>query len=556
MRILSTVLIVLCLSITACASRDTGQDLAARGDDIQLKKRASGDPFLEANQCLLDGEETLTAEPEIQGLDPELTTEPSDQPGELTQAERDALKNEPEIQFQLTVTENEAFAKYFHYFTYRDALGNPGKGRQAFERWLARSQQFLPYVRQVFRERGLPEDLVFLPFAESGYNAWAYSRAGAAGMWQFMPFTGRKFGLNVDWWTDERRDPYKATHAAADYLTQLHGMFGDWYLALAAYNAGEGRVSRALKKSGCDNFFDLAKDKRLLKLETRDYVPKFLAIIKIVKNLESLGFQPLDWNQAPQIATIKVQGGTDLLALSTACGIDWKDFTTFNPSFRRHVSNPEQTGTVYLPADKLTAANEYLSKPTSRPYAGWVSYRVRGGDSWWALSRRFDVPIAVLKKVNNITSNTLRPGDQLMIPGKSNSSYMASVSAPAPARAKTQAIAQKRANYVVQSGDSLWTISQKHNVSLDTLRRANGLGSGKNLRVGQKLYIPDTHGAKLRIADAGDSAKLVKHRVRRGDTIWEIARRYNVSPQHLMSWNNLTKQSVIRPGDTLKIYVE
>lgn len=556
MRVASIAMIVFFLFATACATRETGQDAASSREGVLLDDQAALNPFVEANQCPLDDESRLVAEPEAQGLDPELSVEPEDQSGELTAAEQEALKNEPEIDFQLTVTENEAFARYFHYFTATDAQGNPIKGRRAFEMWLKRSQPFLPYVRQVFRERGLPEDLVFLPFAESGYNAWAYSRAGAAGMWQFMPFTGRKFGLTVDWWTDERRDPYKATHAAADYLTLLHNMFGDWYLALAAYNAGEGRVSRALKKSGCDNYFDLAKNKRLLALETRDYVPKFLAIIKIVKNLESLGFEPLDWNQAPQLATIEVQGGTDLLALSTASDIDWKDFTHLNPAFRRHVSNPEQVSTVYLPAEKLAAANEYLSKPASRPYAGWVRYRVRSGDSWWALSRRFDVPIAVLKKVNNIRTNLLRPGEHLMIPGKGGVSYTASIPAPAPARAKAQALAQKRANYVVQSGDTLWDIAQSHNVSLNTLRRANGLASGRNLRVGQKLYIPDTGGTKLRIADSGAQGRLVTHRVRRGDTIWDIARRYNVSPQRLMTWNNLNNRSIIRPGDTLKIFME
>jgi membrane-bound lytic murein transglycosylase D len=544
-------MISLVLLATACASRETGPNTSSSGAQLPPS------PFLEANQCSLDEEKKLAGESEAQDLDPELSAEPSDQSGELTAEEREALKNEPEIQFQLTVTENKAFAKYFHFFTARDSLGNPGKGRQAFERWLERSQQFLPYVRQVFRERGLPEDLVFLPFAESGYNAWAYSRAGAAGMWQFMPFTGRKFGLTVDWWSDERRDPYKSTHAAADYLTVLHNMFGDWYLALAAYNAGEGRISRALRKSGTDNFFDLAKDRRLLALETRDYVPKFLAIIKIVKNLESLGFKPLNWNEAPQLATMEVQGGTDLLAMSSSCEIDWKDFQLLNPSFRRHVSNPEQKCTVYLPADKLTAANDYLSKPNSRPYAGWLSYRVRSGDSWWALSRRFDTPIAVLKKLNNISSNTLRPGEHLMIPGKTGAKYAAAkYSEPAPARAKTQAIAQKRANYVVQTGDTLWDIAQRHNVSLNTLRKANGLSSGKNLSVGQRLYIPDTGGVKQRIEEQSDGNRLVTHKVRRGDTLWDIARRYNVSPQRLMTWNNLNKRSVIRPGDKLKVYVE
>ncbi|MGE4297444.1 MAG: LysM peptidoglycan-binding domain-containing protein [Desulfovibrionaceae bacterium] len=446
--------------------------------------------------------------------------------------------------------DNEDIQLYFKYFTH--------KKRDTFAAWLTRSERYLPFVKKVFRDKGLPEELAYLPFVESGYNAKAYSRAGAAGCWQFMSFTGRKYGLNKSWWIDERRDPFKATYAAAAYLSDLYKMFDDWYLALAAYNAGEGKIKRAIDGTGAEDFFELAeknhslKRRARLKLETRHYVPKFLAVLKILRNLESLGFDPIDETAAPEFATVTVKGGTDLLALAQACDMEWNDFYQDNRAFARYVSPPDYEATVYLPADKLEQATAFLKKPTATPYAGYRMYRVRSGDSWYRISGRYGVPVAILKTVNKTRSNTLSIGQQVMIPRAGQSM---AVDSPAE---KTRKIAQKRGNYTVHSGDTLSEIAQRYGVSTSTLMRANGLSSPRRLRSGQTLYIPgrDAPAAdtKLTLAKAEKVKQAITYKVRKGDSLWAIARRFGVSSADLMRWNKLSSRSVIQPGDTLNVY--
>jgi membrane-bound lytic murein transglycosylase D len=479
---------------------------------------------------------------EEKALGPEVEHEPATEQVQLTPEEEKVLQTKTEIQFDLDVYETKEMQLYFKYFTH--------EYREKFALWLKRGQEFLPFIKEVFTSEGLPQDLIFLPFTESGFNAWAYSRAGAAGLWQFMPSTGRKYGLKVDWWIDERRDPYLSTYAAARYLKKLYNDFGDWYLALAAYNAGEGKIAWALRRSGCDNFFDLAKKRRYLKRETKHYVPKFLAILKIVQNLKKLGFEPIDWNKRPDIEKLKIKGGTDLLALAGAIDINWKTFRKLNPAFRRQVSPPDKECFVYIPKEKLELAKAYLDNPQSRPFAGYKRYKIRRGDSWWYISRRFGVPIGVLKKVNNKTSNLLRPGSWIMIPARGTDV------AVYPDRVR--ALARKRANYIVQRGDTLWDISRRFGVSIMTIVRANGLVSARRLRPGQKLYIPDASYKQTRLARQQAKtvyARLVEYRVRRGDTLWDIARKFAVRTSDLLKWNGLPRRGIIRPGDRLKIYV-
>ncbi|MDQ7032785.1 MAG: LysM peptidoglycan-binding domain-containing protein [Desulfonauticus sp.] len=460
----------------------------------------------------------------------------------LSPAEEEVLKKPDNLHFQLDLYETKELELYFKFYA--------SIHRKTFCKWLERAQRYLPFVRKVFQEEGLPEDLIFLPFAESGYNPWAYSRAGAAGMWQFMPGTARKYGLRVDWWIDERRDPYKSTYAAARMLKELYATFGDWYLALAAYNAGPGKVMRAMKRSKKNDFFAISKNYRYLKRETRNYVPKFLAILKIVRNLKKLGFPEISWEQEVHLAKIKLYPRTDLLALTKYLGLTWRDFRKLNPFIRRMVSPPDTSIQVYLPPDKLQLAQTFLRK-YKKVYAGIIRYRVKKGDSWWRVARRYGVPITVLKKVNNHRSNILRPGKIIIIPksgGEKALQWYASI----------RKEARRRANYIVQKGDSLWTIAKKFGVSIKTIKKANGLRTSR-LYLGQKLYIPDLGLAMTRLArqDARKffQGQLVWYKVRRGDNLWLIAKRFGVKVHHILKWNNLSKKTILRPGKKLKIYV-
>ncbi|QJB55617.1 lytic transglycosylase domain-containing protein [Pseudodesulfovibrio sp. zrk46] len=487
-------------------------------------------------------------------LEPEVDAAP-EVDEDLTQTEQAVLNARFGLLFDLEPHETKEVEQYFNYFTH--------KARKTMVRWLERSQPYLPHVRRVFTKYGLPQDLVLLPFVESGYNVRAYSWAGAGGMWQFMKGTGRLYGLKSDWWIDERRDPYKATDAAARHLRDLYDRFGDWYLALAAYNAGEGKISRALKKAGCNDFFELTKRNRKLsrrvrlKTETRHYVPKFIAISKIFQNLDTLGFAPVSWDMEMEVAPVKIPGGTDLLALARAGGMTWKDFHSYNPAFRRQVSPPHMEATAYLPVGKADKMMAYLADPGSRPYAGYTRHRVRSGDSWWRISRRYKVPVSVLKKVNNTRSNNLRPGQYVMVPGNGSSRTVAA-SRPASSSSSTRAIAAKRGNYVVRNGDTLWSISQKFGTTVNTIKRSNGLRSSR-LKVGQKLYIPNNSGAatKQAVKDAGKvKTQLVRYKVRRGDNLTSIARKFGVTVSELKKWNSLNRKGTIYAGQRLKVYVQ
>lgn len=504
------------------------------------------DPRVQVSETV----EAEAADSGVEPLDPELEETPQVSE-ELTPEEQKVLQSSNGIYFNLDEHDTKEVQQYLGFFTH--------KARKTFDRWLKRSEPFLPYVRQVLSENDMPQDLAMLPFAESGYNAWAYSRVGAAGMWQFMPYTGRKYGLRVDWWVDERRDPYKSTRSAVEYLKVLHNMFGDWHLALAAYNAGEGKIGRALKKTGCDNFFDLTKNnyklsrRYRLRAETKNYVPKFIAISKIFKNLDELGFENINWDNGIQVETVKVPGGTDLLALAKACGMKWSEFNKLNPHFRRQVSPPDGSINAYLPERVMADAADYLESPSSRPFAGYKRYKIRKGDSWYRIASRYRVPVAVLKSVNNRKSNLIRPGQFIMIPGKGSTTAVYTSKA-----SKTRRTAQSRANYRVRRGDSLWEIANRYKVSVNTLKRANGLYSSK-LKIGQKLYIPDNNArstAKSFASAENVKQQLVNYRVRRGDNLWKIARRFGVKVSSLMKWNRLNSKSILRPGDKLKVYVQ
>ncbi len=480
-------------------------------------------------------------------LEPEVTTPPLAEEPELTPEQRRILSEKSGLDFDLDLFESKEVERYFAYYT--------GPARDTFASWLKRSESQLPQVREALVRNGLPQDLAMLPFAESGYNCYAYSWAGAGGMWQFMPATGRKFGLTIDWWIDERRDPTLATEAAGKYLASLNDMFGDWYLALAAYNAGEGKISRALQITKTDDFLDLVShNNRLsrrarLKPETQNYVPKFIAITKIFQNLEALGFEPVRWDTAPKLETVSVPGGTDLLALAKSGDLTWDEFHMLNPAFRRQVSPPSRTVNVSIPVQKLGPMLSYLQNPGQHPNEGFITHEVKKGESLKAVAIRYHVPQEVLCEINGQSAYSMRPGQCLKIPTSSTGEAM-----PSRMR-KTRRNASRRANYVVGKNDSVWTISKKYHVSVKTLLAANGLGSANGVHSGMRLSIPDNSAKaakKTRSQAAKAREQVTRYTVRQGDTVSSVSRKFGVAPKELKGLNKI-KGGDLRVGDSIKI---
>lgn len=448
--------------------------------------------------------------------------------------------------FVLKIKDTKYTKKYYIYYTSIE--------RKTFQRWLKRSELYLPYILKIFRKYNIPDDLAFLPFGESGFNPRAYSRAGAAGIWQFMPATARKYGLTVNWWIDERLDPFRSTIAAAKYLSDLYKIFGDWYLALAAYNAGEGKISKALKRTKKDNFFHIAK-RGYLRQETRMYVPKFMAILKILRNLEKLGFEPLEVNDQKLPARIFVREGTDLYTFAKKLGVSWKKFRKWNPHFRRYVTPPSVVSIIYVPRSLEAKAKDLIKTKAIRPFGGLYRYKIKKGDSWWRISRRFGVPIKILKRINRTNKNLLRPGRSILIP-KSKQFYLAFKKTKRNHKylSKQRSWENKRKNYEVQPGDTLWDIARRFNVPLNTILIVNRLHKKSIIKPGMKLYIPRTDYKSLKKAQR--ALKQILYQVKKGDNLWGIAKRFGVTTNQLLTWNNLKKNSKIYPGDKIKIFIE
>lgn len=519
-----------------------------------------------ASKTPVDSGFSLSSSQSREALDPDLDQPSPPKVGDsvLTPQEHQALRSSGDIRFTTTGRAQEQIREQFLFLS-RNV-------RFKMENWIARGERYLPHARQVFTSRGLPEDLIYLAFIESGYNPKAYSRSGAAGCWQFMPFTGRRFGLSVDWWVDERRDPYKAAYAAAEYLAKLHEMFNDWELAVAAYNAGEGKIGRALKASGARNFYELVQrnhsldQKTRLRDETLRYVPRFAAMVKIARNLKLLGFREINWNAAPRLQKVQVPGGTDLKQLAQAANMPFADFENHNPAFRRETTPPARSSVVYVPATSVASVERYLATPASRKYAGYQNYTVRRGDSWSHIANRFGVDVATLKGVNNRRTNLLHAGQRIIVPTRESSTASAAkTSAPARNVKQTTTTASSSTPisrtmsrskssttaYTVRNGDTLYSLARRHNISVGTLQQANGLRGPQDLRAGMTLRIPGR--GSVASAPAPSPSRTV-YRVRHGDTVWSIARDFKVSPYQLMEWNNLSKNAVIQPGDQISLY--
>ncbi len=378
--------------------------------------------------------------------------------------------------FEIPLETNESVDRWVQYFT-------TGAGRSRFRIYLERAGAYEEMIRRKLREAELPEDLLYLAMIESGMNPNAYSRAHAVGMWQFIRGTGSRYDLQIDYWVDERRDPFKATDAAIAHLGDLYDEFGSWYLAAAAYNAGSGRVSRGIRRTGSTDFWDLA-DARVLRSETRNYVPKLIAAALIAKNPGAYGFDDVVPEPPLEFDVVEIPDATSFDVLAEAAGTTEKEIQRLNPQYPRRVTPPDRTAEVRVPkgtAEVFTVA--YAQVPPSERVT-WIEH-------------------------------------------------------------------------VVTRGQTLSHIASRYGVSVQAIRASNNNVNPKRLQIGQKLIIPRS-GSPARLASAAPEPVErptdgpVTVTVRRGDTLWTIARRHGVTTGELMAMNNL-KSSVIRPGDRLTV---
>ena len=450
------------------------------------------------------------------------------------------------ISYDIPVTLNPRVLAYIEAFQTRL--------RGEFEAGLKRSGAYLPMIKKTFREAGLPEDLAYMAHQESAFKVNAYSRARAKGMWQFMSFTGRKYGLKSDLWVDERGDFEKATRAAAMYLKDLHDRYGDWHLAMAAYNAGEGKIDRALARAHAKDYWALLKT-RYIRTETKWYVPAILASILIDKSPEDYGFNvntdpELEWDM------VTVDKATDLQVIADAAGTSLDAIRALNPELRGLVTPPNaSTYSVRVPDGSKDDVVAKLESLPDDQRVSWTLHEVWPGETFSFIAQRHGIPVRALLDANpRYIGKRLRRGVVLNIPISRSTPQVALARASEnPTFDQGERIVHR-----VRRGETLQAISARYRTTIPNLKRWNNL-NGTLIRPGQRLvaYYGEKGNGPVQL-DTSSSAAYVsggrlQYRVQTGDTVGSIAVKFGVSADDLCRWNNLAPESVLRPGDRVVV---
>ncbi|HAS8401148.1 TPA: LysM peptidoglycan-binding domain-containing protein [Vibrio vulnificus] len=412
-----------------------------------------------------------------------------------------------------------------------------------------RATPFLYLITEKIEARDLPLELALLPVVESSFDPFAYSHGSAAGLWQFVPGTGKMYGLEQNFWYDGRRDVAAATDAALDYLTYLNKRFdGDWNHAIAAYNSGGGRVSSAIRKNNKlgkpIDFFSLDLPK-----ETSGYVPKLLALADIVANQEKYGIEIPAIPNKPVLALIDPKEQLDLAIAAQYAGLNVKELQSYNPAYNQWSTAPEGPYQLLIPVDK---AEQFIAKVEENRGKGMkmVRYKVRSGDTLSVLAEKHNTTSEVIRTANSLNGNNIRVGQYLLIPTSQKDASAYTLSA-ANRLAKTQATARGKykLTHTVKSGESLWSIAKANKVDHQALAKWNGMGPRDTLRVGQDLVI-------WKESSEGAIIRTVFYKVRSGDTISAIATKFKVKSNDIVKWNALQNQKYLKPGQQLKLYVD
>lgn len=445
----------------------------------------------------------------------------------------------PENENEIPVVFNGRVHYFLQYFQ--------NTGRSSFSKWLSRSGKYIPMMKQILEAKEMPVDLVYLAMIESGFNVRARSHMGAVGPWQFISSTAKRYGLRVDSWVDERMDPEKSTIAAANYLRDLYNMFQSWELAAAGYNCGEERVQAAIDRFQVYDFWEISE--HTLPRETKDYVPKLMAALIIAKNPEKYGFRGIEYQEPKPVEKVLVLPQRSLRDIASVIGADYISLRDFNPSLIREATPPGGSYKINVPlgyGKVVTAKYNNISAlkmvAVATPGNSSKYHRVRRGDSLGEIAGRYGVSMSSIKRANKIRGSMIRVGQVLAIPGGSRLAYS---SANATVR-KGESVKHK-----VRGGDSLGRIAVSYGSSVSAIKSANGI-KGSQIIVGQVLTIP---GGKTVTKNNGKAGDVIKYRVKKGDTLWDIAGKYDVSVSSIKRWNNLSS-SQLASGKQLTIYVK
>ena len=418
-------------------------------------------------------------------------------------------------------------------------LRNPSYLKTVF----SRARPYIYYVTDELDKAGLPLELALLPIVESTYDPLAYSHSHAVGLWQFIPSTGKSLGLRRDRWYDGRRDVIYSTQAAITYLKQLNKRFdNDWLLALAAYNSGQGSVSKSITRNrklgkGTD-FWSIS-----LPRETRNYVPQLLALATLIREPEKYAVKLPAMPNEPFFEVVEIESQIDLNNVVKVTGIEVSDFTRLNPAYRRAITPPQGKHNLLLPVGTAQPLKHMLATTDPKSWVPHTEYAVTNGDTLSHIAARFDIPTSWLRSRNNLRNDRLQIGQVLLIPhSRDNIDYLSNTLNLNSAKQPTY--------HSVRQGDSLWTIARKYDTSISRLRKINKLSSN-TLRVGDRLVV----GSHLEDVAKKNLRKL-SYRVRRGDSLSLIANKFDLAIRDITRWNKIGRNDLLQPGQRLTLFID
>jgi len=471
--------------------------------------------------------------------------------------------------FQLTIPNEAAIARERDWYA---------RNQEYVDRVFQRADLYLFYIVEELEKRDMPAELALLPVIESAFDPFAYSRSRASGLWQIIPGTGRRLGVEQNWWFDGRRDVLESTRAALDYLEELNEEFGgDWLLTIAGYNSGEANVERAIKRAvAAKKPTDFWGVRNYLPSETRTYVPRLLAVSALVADPERYGITLPEMSNQPRFAVVSTGGQIDMALAADLAGIDHDALYALNAGVNRWATDPEGPHRLLLPMEQADQFEASLAALGERERVQWTKHRVKQGESIGAVAAKYDTTAAVLREINGLRGNSLRAGDELLIPQSLKAVPSFTPAAAARVQRQQGVASGARSEHIVKSGETLWSIARSYGVDVKRLASLNSIAQGDVLAVGKTLVIwsrepaaeakasatlaataPTEARAGIEVVPAALSAapRQVTYVVRRGDSLSSIAQRFRVTVPKLLEWNEVTVDDVLQPGQRLVMFV-
>lgn len=445
--------------------------------------------------------------------------------------------------YKLPAVDNHRVQREMEWF-----LAHPDYLRQIQER----AQPYLYAIVEEIESNDIPGEIALLPVIESAFKPYAYSRSHAAGLWQFIPSTGRLYGLEQNWWYDGRRDVYASTKAAVRYLKKLGNDFdGDWFLALAAYNSGEGTVSKAVKANLRN---DQPADYWSLDLpeQAEAYVPRLIAISKLFANAEEFGVDLRPIPNESAIEAVEVGSQLDLRVAARLANISLTELFNLNPAFNRHLMAPDGPYRLLLPVDKVEFFKQRLATLPAGDKVVMRRHRIGAGETLTTIANRHQTSVAALRKINDLAGDSLRVGQELIVPNSNPAANVLAEDEKRKALFERQASREQKRIHTIKRGDTLFKIARQYGVDAKEVARWNDMTTRAVLRTGDKLVVRQSASGSNVLAVARKSApSTVDYTVRKGDSLFDISRRFNVSVADLRKWNSVGKH--LKPGQVIKV---